>query len=130
MYYDEEKISEYGKSILDTTYVYNPSEFQMNTAFAKAFTIDNIGTKGNIKVNGFYIESSFLEIIKGIDNINLKFTPESINIHFKNKLMFKLLISDNFKIDLKGIIVRIYHIGEFQILKEFDGEEINVSLFR
>src|SRR5437763_14956917 len=47
LYYDEEKISDYGKKLLTTTFVYNPAEFQMNTAFAKAFIIDSFGTKRN-----------------------------------------------------------------------------------
>lgn len=35
LYYNEENPSEFGKRLLNTTFVYNPAEFQMNTAFAK-----------------------------------------------------------------------------------------------
>ena len=43
--YDEKKISEEGKKFLEKTFVYNPSEFQMNTAFAKAYSIERFRNK-------------------------------------------------------------------------------------
>jgi hypothetical protein len=130
LHYDKDNVSEFGKKILKTTYVYNPSEFQMNTAFAKAFTIDSIGTKGNIKVNGFYIEKSFLENLKDIKGFFIKEIEDKIEIYRKQEKVFELIFSEKFKIDLKGIEVLIYHITNFKILKEFDGDDIEVSLFR
>ena len=60
------------KKILETQFLYNPAEFQMNTAFAKAYTIDAIGSKERIFVNGLYIEELFLNLIKDIPDIKIE----------------------------------------------------------
>lgn len=129
LYYDEEKISDYGKKLLQTTFVYNPAEFQMNTAFAKAFTIDSFGTKKNINVNGFYIEKSFLDKIDGIQDVNFELIPSSIKVYHKEVLVFELSIRDTIMLDLKGLNVTVFYIDKYFIHKDFDGDDLEFDLF-
>jgi hypothetical protein len=130
LFYDDAKISDFGKKFLNTTFLYNPAEFQMNTAFAKAFTIDSIGTKGNILVNGFYIEDSFLEKIADLKDILIKKQKKSIEFVLKGTLVFKFILAESFERDIKGLKVLLHHVKSFEIYKDFDGDDVVVKMFR
>lgn len=130
LYYDGKNISDFGKKILDTTFVYNPAEFQMNTAFAKAFTIDSLGSRNNIKVNGLYIEQSFFTLVDSIKNIRVSIENNYINIFHKEKIVFKFSIAETLQKDLKGIEVVIYHIDKYFICANFDGKDVDFDMYR
>lgn len=129
LYYDNDKISDFGKKLLETTFVYNPIEFQMNTAFAKAFTIDNLGTKNGIKINGFYIEKGFIENIVGVSGLTISKEGNKFKIFNGDNLVFELLIADELIKNIKGIEVTIYQIDKFLIFKVFDGDDLEFDLF-
>lgn len=128
--YDPDNISPYGQKILNTQFLYNPAEFQMNTAFAKAFTIDNLGTKHNIKVNGLFIESSFFDLLIGVPSVEISIELNSIKISYKTTQMFDLVILNTIKTNIKGIEVKIFHIEKLHIEKEFDGDDCVFDLYR
>ncbi len=46
------------------TIVYNPAAFQMNTAFSKAFLLDELGSNYKITGNGFFIDQSVFELVR------------------------------------------------------------------
>ena len=129
LYYDSDKISDFGKKLLETTFVYNPIEFQMNTAFAKAFTIDNLGTKNGIKVNGFYIENGFIENIVGVNGLTINKENDRFKIFNGDNLVFELVIADELNKNIKGIDVKIYQIDKFLIYKVFDGDDLEFNLY-
>ena len=122
--YDSDNISERGKEILNTTYVYNPTEFQMNTAFAKAFTIESQGKKAGIKPDYFYIESSAIDLINYIPNINFVKNNNALTIMFKSIPRIELKISNTISLKIKGLNVLVYEISSFHIFKELDGDDI------
>ena len=122
--YDPDNISEHGKEILNTTYVYNPTEFQMNTAFAKAFTIESQGKKAGIKPDYFYIESSAIDLINYIPNINFVKNNNALTIMFKSIPRIELKISNTISLKIKGLNVLVYEISSFHIFKELDGDDI------
>ena len=130
LYYDNNNISDFGKKILETQFLYNPSEFQMNTAFAKAFTIDSLGTKEGINVNGLYIESSFIDLIEDIPNLKVQIEDNKIDISYKDTLMFKIYTSKTIIKKIKGLEVKIYHIKKFKIYKEFDGDDLEFIVYK
>ena len=57
------KISDLAKAEGNPIVIYNPKELQMNTAFSKAFLLENGGTKIGLPGNHFYIDKSVLEAI-------------------------------------------------------------------
>lgn len=57
------EMSVLAKTIGNPTIVYNPVDFQMNTAFSKAFLIDEIGSGQQISGNMFYIDQSFFDMV-------------------------------------------------------------------
>jgi hypothetical protein len=126
LHYNENEVSSYGKSMLNTTYVFNPSKLQMNTAFAKAYTIESYGSKSGINVNGLYIERSFLKKYgnyKGIQIINNKDTVEVILN--KNKVMS--FDYNSFNLKIKNMEVEIMHIKKLNIYKELDGDDVEID---
>lgn len=53
------------------TIVYNPSPFQMNTAFSKSYILDSLGSKYGIESNKIYIDQSILDFTKELaENTN------------------------------------------------------------
>jgi hypothetical protein len=129
LYYDEKNPSDFGKKLLATTFVYNPAEFQMNTAFAKAFTIDSLGTKNNINVNGLYIESTYFKKLDKIAGLQIDLLEKKIVLSRDTIPMFELSISGTQHKDLKGIETKIYHVDNFHIFKEFDGDDLDFDMF-
>lgn len=125
--YNPENISEYGKQILNTTYVYNPTEFQMNTAFAKAFTIESQGKKAGIKPDYFYIESSVVELINSIPKIDFAINNNILTMAFNKIPRMELIISNTLSLNVKGLDVIVYEISSFHILKELDGDDIKTN---
>lgn len=130
LYYNEDTISEFGQKLLNTTFVYNPIEFQMNTAFAKAFTIDSLGTKEGIEVNGFYIEGDFIAKISGIKGVTIISEEAKFKVFNNNDLVFELIFSNVLTKNLKGKQVVIYKIEFFVIHEVFDGDEFELKLYR
>lgn len=122
--YNPNNISERGKEILNTTYVYNPTEFQMNTAFAKAFTIESQGKKAGIKPDYFYIESSVVELINSIPKIDFAINNNILTMSFNKIPRMELIISNTLSFNVKGIDVIVYEISSFHIFKELDGDDI------
>lgn len=122
--YDPENISEYGKQILNTTYVYNPTEFQMNTAFAKAFTIEGMGRKVGILPDFFYIESSAVELINLIPDISFIKENDKLIISYKEIPRMDLHISNELNINCKGLNVTVYEISKFHIFEALNGDDI------
>lgn len=127
--YNDSGATDWGKQLLETTFTYNPSEFQMNTAFAKAYTIESLGTKKEIHINGLFLERSFLEKIKGVQDITLKLDKNNIKIYLNNIIMFNLSIYKELELSIKGLITTVYHIDELFIHKEFDGDDVEFPLF-
>lgn len=122
--YNPSNISERGKKILNTTYVYNPTEFQMNTAFAKAFTIEGMGRKAGILPDFFYIESSAVELINLIPDISFIKENGKLIISYKRIPRMDLHISNELNINIKGLNVTVYEISKFHIFEALDGDDI------
>ncbi len=130
LYYNKNNISEHGKQMLGTQFLYNPAEFQMNTAFAKAYTIDTLGSKERVFVNGLYIEDLFIKLINEIPNIKIQIEKNEINIFHKSVLMFRLNIRETLLKEMKGLKAKIYHVDKYYIFKEFDGDDLEFDLFK
>lgn len=125
--YNPNNISEYGKQILKTTYVYNPTEFQMNTAFAKAYTIESLGKRAGINPDYFYIESSTVELINSIPKIDFVINSNVLTISFDTIPRMELQISNTLSLHIKGLDVIVYEISSFHILKELDGNDVIIK---
>lgn len=122
--YDENNPSDYGKKILRTTYVYNPTEFQMNTAYAKAFTIEGMGSKSKIRKGYFYIEDSTLTVLNNAFKNFCKVEDDKIVFYYKRIPRMEFFINNIISLNIKGLKVVIYEISKFHIYKELDGDDV------
>lgn len=127
--YDLNQISDQGKKFLDTQYLYNPAEFQMNTAFAKAYSIESLGTKNSVVINGLFIEKSYLCQIAKITDVTVKHSQSDIKIYFKEKEVFRLKVGDTLELVINGLNVEVYRIDKFIIHKEFDNDPVEFKMY-
>lgn len=121
--HDNENISDFGKALLNKNFLHNPSEFQMNTAFAKAYSIDSLGSKHGFKVNNCYMESSFWRLIELIPMLDIEVKETSILIHFNSKPALEVYFNDQIKTSFKGIEMHVNQVFAIRIDEHFEGEE-------
>lgn len=75
------------------TIVYNPSPFQMNTAFSKSYILDSLGSKFGIEGNKIYVDQSILDFTKELAE-NSKFIYREVIIENSTKIL--ILKEENF----------------------------------
>lgn len=121
--HDKERISDFGKALINKNFLHNPSEFQMNTAFAKAYSIDSLGGKHGFKVNNCYVESSFWQLIGLIPMLDIEEKEASILLNFNSKPALEVFFSEKIETSFKGIEMRVNQVTGMRIDKNFEGEE-------
>lgn len=126
--HNKENISDFGQKLLAKNFVYNPSEFQLNTAFAKAYSIDALGGKHGFKVGDFYIESSFWEKLKPIPLIEIERRNDSILLSCNNLPALEFYFGDEIKVDFKGLSLVVNQISAMRVDACFEGEETYCEL--
>jgi hypothetical protein len=57
-------MSKIGEMTGNPVVISNPAQLQMNTAFSKAFLLDEAGSKAGLKGNRFFIDRSFLDLLE------------------------------------------------------------------
>jgi len=61
-------MSKIGEMTGNPVVISNPAQLQMNTAFSKAFLLDEAGSKAGLKGNRFFIDLSFLDLLEILVN--------------------------------------------------------------
>lgn len=105
------------------TFVFNPYEFQMNTAFSKAFLLDEAGSKYGITGHEFYIDQSFFEYVDSIipDKRQVLWSETNTAIDYKVYaapenhcyVQFGFRMSKAIAIDFRGWKTKVYRIDSF-----------------
>ncbi|WP_406875167.1 hypothetical protein [Serratia marcescens] len=83
----------------------------MNTAFAKAYSVDANGTSAGFNVNGFFIEQMFFERFASIPDITFTFTETSIQLKYKDNIALELYVNINKYFTYKGLNTHVYGIS-------------------
>lgn len=116
------------------TIVYNPSPFQMNTAFSKAYILDSLGSKYGISGANIFVDDSFLEYSKVIARqFNLvieEFNKNNIYYFFlkfeKNRVYYGFEFDEIIQIEYKTWKTKVYKLKSFyphdENIKEFKFE--------
>ncbi|WP_350013002.1 hypothetical protein [Pseudomonas asiatica] len=120
--------SEYGKKLLETNFLYNPAEFQMNTAFAKAYSIDSKGTSSGFNVNGFYLEKNFLDKFRDVKGLGFVPSDKSILMNHQGQPALELYIKNIIPFQFKGISTDVYEVSSVRVDSSFEGEETLIDL--
>ncbi len=128
---DSDNLSSVASENGNPTLVYNPSAFQMNTAFSKAYILDSLGSKYGIENNKIYIEHSVLDFAKKLaKKFNFRFEE-----NYDNDMIQILVLKEKFfpsfgfefdkEIDIafKGWKTKVYRLKSFyphdEDLREF-----------
>lgn len=123
-----EQISEHGKKLLEQNYLYNPAEFQMNTGFAKAYTIDSKGKKFGFSVNKMFIEETFFERLEVIKDLEIIKERNSILFTFNNKPGIELYFDEYIPFTEKGLKTNVYRINAMRVDEKLEREETLIDL--
>src|SRR5690606_26519957 len=119
------------------TISYHPSEFQMNTAFSKAYIMESSGSKAGITGNNLYIDNYLLNNLEklvtennnSINNYKIErtFSDESyLFTIFRNDEVFLQLTFDknSIKYNNKGIITELFkYISKESLLEKVAAEQ-------
>ena len=127
LYYTDEP-SDYGKQLLQSDYVYNPTEFQMNTAFAKAYSIEAQGSKSGILTGNLYIEDSYFELLYSLLPDMVERRDDEILIHKDTDPVLIYELSDKLQCQVKGINLVVHHIKAFTVCDRLEGETTRFDL--
>jgi len=110
------------------TFVYNPAEFQMNTAFAKAYSIESLGSKSGICVNSCYMELSFWEKLNNIPSLNAYMKEGVMVLDYDGETVIELKVDRKQTIHFKGLDMSVYKLLSMKILPRLDGDEVLFDL--
>ncbi len=120
--------SEWGKRLLEKNFLYNPAEFQMNTAFAKAYSIDASGSKSGFSINGLFIEEMFFERFSAIPGIDVVAGESSVCISVNKNVALELNIRSKKEFVFKGLHTAVFGISSVRVDASFEGEETIIDL--
>lgn len=121
--HDEENISDIGRALLNKNFLHNPSQFQMNTAFAKAYSLDSLGSRSGFSVDRCYVESSFWEKLQGIPHLDVEERENSILLYFRSNPAFEIYTDKSITTSFKGIDMLVKQVVRVRVDENFEGEE-------
>lgn len=121
LYYTNEP-SAFGKALLNQCFVNNPAEFQMNTAFALAYTLESLGTEKGIIPNRVYIEESWLEKLNAFMPEPSLLEQHEIHFMWQGEPGITIAFDDRREFLAKGFSFNVFRIQDFIVHKRFEGE--------
>ena len=116
--------TEFGKSILGQQFVYHPSEFQMNTAFAMAYSIDNLGSKNGVVPNRVYIESRWIDALNQFSPGLLETRESAVDACFNGNVLLTIRFDSEMPVTLKGKSSRVFRVAGMTVHPALDGNEV------
>lgn len=121
LYYTNEP-SEHSRELLKQQFVYNPAEFQMNTAFSLAYTIDAFGSSKGIIPNRVFIEESWLRRLNEVMPEPNVIDGHDIHFLWHNSPGISISFDDCRPIEAKGIATTVYRVCKFVVHQGFESE--------
>jgi len=115
--------SELGKGLLEQQFVYNPAEFQMNTAFALAYSIDALGSSSGLIPNRLYIEERWLEKLNAVMPEPSVVDGQVIHFLWRGSPGISIFFDNCISIDVKGITANVFRVSRFIVHKGLEGEQ-------
>ena len=120
--------SEYGRALLSQQFVYYPPEFQMNTAFAAAYSIEALGSKAGIYPNRLYVSRTWIDMLGSVFLSPITVTGSAIEIPHNGGAGLSLHFDQQLQVEAKGFETDVFKISGITIHANFDGEETVASM--
>lgn len=121
LYYTNEP-SDFGKAMLDQQFVYNPAEFQMNTAFALAYTLESLGSAEGLVPNRVYIEANWLTKLNAVLAEPAVVEGQEIRFSWRGQPAISIAFDDFREVTAKGLLTNIFRVRAFVVHDQFEGE--------
>lgn len=116
--------SEYGRALLAQQFVYYPPpEFQLNTAFSSAYTIDALGSAEGIKPNRLYITRTWVDTISGAFPGPITVTDSAIIIPHRGGPGLSIYFDQRLQVNAKGLRTEVFKIEKLVVHANFEVEE-------
>jgi hypothetical protein len=131
LHYNPACITEPTVNFLKQELVYYPAEFQMNTAFSRAFIIESKGSKFGINKDRLYIEEGFFEVLKIalgnyiqiIDN-----RTDKIEFFHQDSLLFDISYDKIIDFKSENLTCKVFQLSAFVVHKALEGETTEFPL--
>ncbi|AZS81522.1 hypothetical protein ELS24_25690 [Achromobacter spanius] len=120
--------SAFGRALLGQQFVYYPAEFQMNTAFASAYTIEALGSKTGICPNRLSIAQTWVDTISGVFPSPITVTDSTIEMPHSGGVGLSLHFDQKLQVNAKGLETDVFKIAKISVHANFEGEETVVSM--
>lgn len=124
--------SPWGRHVLEQELVYHPAQFQMNTAFSRAYLIESAGSRQGIQVNRVYIDESYIEVVQqampGCVTVKGDNCGGQICIEWDNQLKFHMQYDATLVVKKASLESRVFQLSYFVVHKAFEGEETEIPL--
>lgn len=120
--------SAYGRALLGQQFVYCPPEFQMNTAFASAYTIEALGSKSGILPNCLYITRTWVDTISAVFPSPITVTDSTIEMPHNCGPGLSLHFDQKLRVNAKGLETDVFKISKITVHANFEGEETVVPM--
>ena len=124
--------SDWGKQILRQELVYHPAQFQMNTAFSRAYVIESAGSRQGIQLNRAYVEETCIEVLQqampGCVNVRGDSSSGQICIEWNGQLMFHMSYDSTLSVEKASLKSRVFQLSDFVIHEAFEGEKTEIPL--
>jgi hypothetical protein len=120
-------VSEQGKRFASELFLYHPAPFQMNTAFSKAYLIE----QDHLERNSVYFDKTFFDVLNEAIPGSLQMgrdNPERQTTYLRRN--GKNLIQFIHKPPRRSLRLKsqLYHVTKFIVGKAFDGDEVEFPL--
>jgi hypothetical protein len=122
--------SDYGKQLLAQQFVYNPSELQMNTGFALAYTLDGLGSCASIEPNRVYFEEGWIDALDERVPALIERQETSFEFALLGKPALSLVWDKRLSLDARGKQVLVYRASEMIVRHALEGEETSFPMAR
>lgn len=120
--------SAYGRALLSQQFVYYPPEFQMNTAFASAYTIEALGSKAGIHPNRLYVTRTWVDTVSVVLPSPITVADSAIEISHNGGAGLSLHFDQKLQVEAKGFKTDVFKISGITVHANFEGEETVASM--
>jgi hypothetical protein len=120
--------SAFGKHLLAQQFVYHPPEFQMNTAFAMAYTIEALGSRPGVKPNRVYVAQTWIDRLSAALPQRVTVREGTIELPWGTGPGISISFDQRFPINAKGFSTEVFRVSGFTVHTCFEGEETSFPM--
>lgn len=100
----------------------------MNTAFAMAYSVEALGSKGGLTPNRLYITDTWLKNINAVLPEPSVVDGGLIRLPWKGSTGISITFDKRIPVNTKGFTTDVLRVSDFVVHKELEGEETHFPM--